>query len=201
MIYFVTGASGFIGKRFVRKLLERADARVFVLLRDASEAKVAALREFCGDKTKRIVAVQGDITGEKLGVDARDVRKLKGKIDHFVHLAAIYDLTADPADVERANIGGVRNALDFSRAAGAKCFHHVSSIAAAGLYEGVFREDMFEEARHLEHAYFRSKHESERLVRAEKKMAWRIYRPAIVVGDSRTGEMDKIDGPYYFFKL
>ncbi|MCC2100352.1 MAG: SDR family oxidoreductase, partial [Hyphomicrobiales bacterium] len=70
MIYFVTGASGFIGKRFVRKLLERADARVFVLLRDASEAKVAALREFCGDKTKRIVAVQGDITGEKLGVDA-----------------------------------------------------------------------------------------------------------------------------------
>ncbi|MCB1540114.1 MAG: SDR family oxidoreductase, partial [Rhodoblastus sp.] len=201
MNYFITGASGFIGKRFVRKILTRKDARVFVLMREASEDKLARLRDFCGDTDKRIVAVQGDITAEKLGVDAKDVRKLKGKIDHFVHLAAIYDLTADPADVERANIGGVRNALDFSRAAGVKCFHHISSIAAAGLYEGVFREDMFEEARHLEHAYFRSKHESERLVRAEKKMAWRIYRPAIVVGDSRTGEMDKIDGPYYFFKL
>ena len=201
MNYFITGASGFIGKRFVRKILTRKDARVFVLMREASEEKLARLREFCGDSDKRIVAVQGDITAEKLGVDAKDVRKLKGKIDHFVHLAAIYDLTADPADVERANIGGVRNALDFSRSAGVKRFHHVSSIAAAGLYEGVFREDMFEEARHLEHAYFRSKHESERLVRAEKKMAWRIYRPAIVVGDSRTGEMDKIDGPYYFFKL
>ncbi|MCB1543927.1 MAG: SDR family NAD(P)-dependent oxidoreductase, partial [Rhodoblastus sp.] len=115
MNYFITGASGFIGKRFVRKLLTRKDARVFVLMREASEEKLARLREFCGDSDKRIVAVQGDITAEKLGVDAKDVRKLKGKIDHFVHLAAIYDLTADPSDVERANIGGVRNALDFSR--------------------------------------------------------------------------------------
>ena len=77
----------------------------------------------------------------------------------------------------------------------------MSSIAAAGLYEGVFREDMFEEARGLEHPYFASKHEGEALVRAEAQIPWRIYRPGIVVGDSQTGEIDKIDGPYYFFKL
>ena len=201
MLYFVTGASGFIGKRFVRRILARDDAHVVVLLRDASAESVARLREFCGDAAGRIVAVQGDITAAKLGVDAKDARKLKGKIDHVVHLAAIYDLTAEADEVLRANVDGVRNALGFARDMNAGCFHHISSIAAAGLYEGVFREDMFEEARGLEHPYFRSKHESEKIVRAEKKIGWRIYRPGIVVGDSRTGEMDKIDGPYYFFKL
>jgi thioester reductase-like protein len=65
----------------------------------------------------------------------------------------------------------------------------------------MFREDMFEEAEGLDHPYFRTKHDSEALVRKEYKRPWRIYRPGVVVGDSQTGEMDKIDGPYYFFKL
>ncbi|MEG2155914.1 MAG: SDR family oxidoreductase, partial [Burkholderiaceae bacterium] len=67
--------------------------------------------------------------------------------------------------------------------------------------EGVFREDMFDEAENLEHPYFASKHESEKIVRRECKTPWRVYRPGLVVGDSQTGETDKIDGPYYFFKL
>ena len=100
-----------------------------------------------------------------------------------------------------ANVAGVANALAFARSVKAGCFHHVSSIAAAGLYDGVFREDMFEEARGLEHPYFSSKHKGEGLVRAETEIPWRIYRPGIVVGDLHTGEIDKIDGPYYFFKL
>jgi NAD(P)-dependent dehydrogenase (short-subunit alcohol dehydrogenase family) len=84
---------------------------------------------------------------------------------------------------------------------GSKHFHLVSSIAAAGLFEGLFREDMFDEAENLDNPYFRTKHDSEAIVRRECKVPWRIFRPAIVVGDSQTGEMDKIDGPYYFFKL
>ena len=99
------------------------------------------------------------------------------------------------------NIEGTRHAVGLTKSIGAKHFHHVSSIAAAGLYEGVFREDMFDEATGLEHPYFASKHESEKVVRRECEIPWRVYRPGIVVGDSQTGEMDKIDGPYYFFKL
>ncbi len=99
------------------------------------------------------------------------------------------------------NIEGTRNTVRLAEAIGAKNFHHMSSIAAAGLYDGIFRETMFEEARGLDHPYFASKHDSERVVRKECKIPWRVYRPGIVVGDSRTGEMDKIDGPYYFFKL
>jgi hypothetical protein len=60
---------------------------------------------------------------------------------------------------------------------------------------------MFEEAENYEHPYFMTKHESEKIVRKECKVPWTVYRPAMVVGDSTTGEMDKIDGPYYFFKL
>jgi NAD(P)-dependent dehydrogenase (short-subunit alcohol dehydrogenase family) len=201
MQYFVTGATGFIGKRLVKKLLERKGSVVHFLLRKESEGKVAELRDFWGVSAARAMPVFGDLTGKKLGVAGDEVKKLKGQVDHFYHLAAVYDLGADEESQVAVNIDGTRNAVEFAKAIDAGHFHHVSSIAAAGLYEGVFREDMFEEAENYEHPYFLTKHESEKIVRKECKVPWSVYRPAMVVGDSQTGEMDKIDGPYYFFKL
>jgi len=201
MHYFVTGATGFIGKRLVKKLLERKGAVVHFLIRQESESKVAALREYWGASAAKAVPVFGDLTAKKLGVSSEDVKKLKGQVDHFYHLAAVYDLGADEDSQVAVNIEGTRNTVDFAKAIDAGHFHHVSSIAAAGLYEGVFREDMFEEAENIDHPYFMTKHESEKIVRKDCKVPWTVYRPAMVVGDSRTGEMDKIDGPYYFFKL
>ncbi len=201
MHYFVTGATGFIGKRLVRKLLERKGAVVHFLIRRESESKVAALREYWGVGPTRAVPVFGDLTARRLGVSAEDVKALKGQIDHFYHLAAVYDLEADAESQITVNVDGTRHTVEFAKAIGAGHFHHVSSIAAAGLYEGVFREDMFDEAESLDHPYFMTKHESEKIVRHECKVPWTVYRPAMVVGDSTTGEMDKIDGPYYFFKL
>jgi len=202
MKYFVTGATGFIGRRLVKKLLERKDATVHFLVRDQGQARIKALQEYWGAGRDRAIPVHGDLTQSHLGVAAAERKQLDGEIDHFFHLAAVYDLKAKEEANEAANVLGTKNAVILANELGAKCFHHISSIAAAGMYEGVFREDMFDEAaEYLDHPYHRTKHEAEKIVRHQCKGAWRVYRPGIVVGDSRNGEMDKIDGPYYFFKL
>jgi len=199
MGYFVTGATGFIGSYLVANLLKRGGL-IHVLVRKGSLPHLETLRETWGADDKRVIAVVGDLAEPNLGVSAATVRKLKGRIDHCFHLAAIYDLQASAGAQQAANVEGTRHAVEFASAVQAGCFHHVSSIAAAGLYEGVFREDMFEEAEELDHPYFRTKHDAEGIVRRECKRPYRIYRPGFVVGDTKTGRIDKIDGPYYFFK-
>jgi NAD(P)-dependent dehydrogenase (short-subunit alcohol dehydrogenase family) len=200
MSYFVTGATGFIGRRLVARLLERG-GRVYVLVRPQSLGKFEALREFWGHDARRVLPIAGDLAEPNLGVSAADLGKLKGRVRHLFHLAAVYDLAASAEDQNTANVVGTDHAIQFAESIRAGCFHLVSSIAAAGLFPGTFREDMFEEATGLEHPYFRTKHDSEGLVRHHCRRPWRIYRPGMVVGDSRTGHIDKVDGPYYFFKM
>ena len=199
MTYFVTGATGFIGSYLLPKLIAR-EGRIYVLVREGSLERLALLRAAWGVDDKRVIGVVGDLTAPGLGIAAADRRKLAGKVRHFFHLGAIYDIQASAETQFAANVEGTRHAVAFAEAIEAGCFHHVSSIAAAGLYEGVFREDMFEEAEELDHPYFRTKHEAEGVVRRECGRPFRIYRPGFVVGHSKTGQIDKIDGPYYFFK-
>jgi NAD(P)-dependent dehydrogenase (short-subunit alcohol dehydrogenase family) len=200
MGYFVTGATGFIGRNLVEQLLGR-EGTIYVLVREGSRGRLEELKSRWGADEDRIVPVIGDLSQEKLGC-ADQIDELKGNVDHFFHLAAIYDMTADAESQRVANVEGTREAVKLAKELDAKHFHMVSSIAAAGLYKGTFTEDMFEEAEKVDnHPYFQTKHESEAVVREECEVPWRVYRPGIVVGHSETGEMDKVDGPYYFFKL
>jgi NAD(P)-dependent dehydrogenase (short-subunit alcohol dehydrogenase family) len=199
MTYFVTGATGFIGRHLLPHLLARK-GEVYCLVRRGSHEKFAALRERFGADGARLIAVHGDLTKPMLGVTPAQRKALGGKVRHFFHLAALYDLTLDEAAQHAANVEGTRAAVQLAETLKAGCFHHVSSIAVAGLYPGVFREDMFAEAEELAHPYFKTKHEAEAIVREACRRPYRIYRPGIVIGHSRTGEMDKIDGPYYFFR-
>ena len=201
MNYFVTGATGFIGGFFMEQLVAR-QGQLYVLVREASTGKLDALKaRLPASAAQRITPVYGDITAPNMGLSANDLGMLKGNVDHFFHFAAIYDMAADEASQIAGNINGTANAVQAAQAMQAACFHHVSSIAVSGLFKGTFTEDMFDEAQNLDHAYFRTKHESEKVVRQHCKIPFRIYRPAAVLGHSRTGEIDKIDGPYYSFKM
>ena len=201
MSYFVTGGTGFLGRFLIGNLLKRKGV-IHVLVRKSSTKKFTALVKKMDWDDKRVVAVTGDMTAPNCGLTTAQIRTLSAKkIQHFFHLAAIYDMTASADSQRAANVDGTQHALDLAAALKVGCFHHTSSIAAAGMYPGVFREDMFAEAEGLDDPYLRTKHDSEGLVRDETRIKWRIYRPGMVVGHSQTGEMDKIDGPYYFFSF
>ena len=198
MSYFVTGATGFVGRFLVERLLER-EGDIHVLVREGSREKLDALIERWG-AADRIKPVQGDLAEPMLGVSEADRKALEG-VEHVFHLAAIYDMTADETRNALLNVGGTQNAVQLANEVGAGVFHHISSVAVAGRYKGHFTEDMFDEGQELHTPYHRTKFEAEKHVREKVQGAWRVYRPAVVVGSSKTGEMDKVDGPYYFFKV
>jgi NAD(P)-dependent dehydrogenase (short-subunit alcohol dehydrogenase family)/thioester reductase-like protein len=212
MAYFVTGATGFIGSNLIPLLLKRTARKrgsageIHLLVRESSLARMQRRIDSWAlvnpAARRRLKPVVGDLHEPLLGIDPETIATLGERgISHFFHLAAIYDMTAGAEVNQLANIEGTHHALELADAIGARLFHQISSVAVAGRYRGAFTEDMFDVGQPLGHPYHRTKFESERLVRETAKMPWRIYRPSIVVGDSRTGRMDKVDGPYYFLPL
>jgi thioester reductase-like protein/short-subunit dehydrogenase len=195
MRYVVTGGTGFIGQRVVSRLLDaRPDAEVWVLVRRQSLGRFERLADGWGERAKPLV---GELTEAGLGLTDEAITEL-GDVDHVVHCAAIYDITAPEPEQRAANVDGTRAVVELAARLDAT-LHHVSSIAVAGDFHGEFTEADFDIGQQLPTPYHQTKFEAELLVRSTPGLRHRIYRPAVVVGDSRTGEMDKIDGPYYFF--
>jgi len=202
--YFVTGGTGFIGRHLVEELLANREGAIFVLVPESSRSRldrVHRTRWSSSDRIRPVLGdpVLGDPTAPSLCVDPEWVEQHRGSIAHFFHLAAGYDMTASRERNEAITVDGTRRATALATELEVRVFHHVSSVAVAGDWRGEFDETLFDEGQQLQSSYQETTYEGERIVREECAVPWRVYRPAIVVGHSETGVMDKVDGPYYFF--
>jgi NAD(P)-dependent dehydrogenase (short-subunit alcohol dehydrogenase family) len=192
--YFVTGGTGLMGRHVIARLARQDDAGVRARPGRVGRAVARAGRAHrerrpdCPDRR--------DLTVDGLGLSDDDLASVRG-VDHLVHVAAVYDLTADEETQQQANVDGTRRVVELAGRIKAGCLHHVSSVVVAGDYDGAFGEDAFDLGQNLPSACQRTKFAAERQVREACTVPWRIYRPPIIVGDSTSGEMDKIDGIYY----
>ncbi len=162
--YLITGATGLIGRHLLTRILRDPSAEVHALVRPQSAGRLQrALAEIEG--SERVHPLPGDLTTERLGVTDRRRAALRGKVDHLVHLAALYDMTASDERNDEVNVEGTRRVVELAEDLRVGVLHHVSSVAVAGDATGTFSEDDFDQGQPLPSPYHRTKFESERIVR------------------------------------
>lgn len=205
MQIFFTGFPGFIGKRLVRKILQAEPEASFHFLiqenmRATAKAVTNQLKHEFPKASFQIYA--GDITHEKLGLSEKDYEYLSSETTDIFHLAAIYDLSTPKSVAYKVNVEGTKNILNFAR----QCpklrkLVYFSTCYVAGKRTGLVLEDELEQGQDFKNHYESTKYLAEVEVRkAMKELPIIVIRPAIVVGDSQTGETQKFDGPYFIMK-
>ncbi len=198
-VEFVTGYPGFIGKRLVRKLVEDAresrDRLVLVVLPKLAEA---ARRDLDALGAERAEVIEGDVVQMHLGLSGAEFKALAAEVTDVWHLAAISWPGADRAEMRRVNVEGTRNVLELAHAAPRlRRLAHFSTAYVSGERAGVILEEELAMGQRFRNAYEETKHQAELLVRrAQSALPATVFRPSIVVGDSRTGEIDRFEGPY-----
>jgi thioester reductase-like protein len=197
----VTGFPGFIARRLVRRLLEQDDDLQITVLVEGRMADAARDAAATID-TERLEVVTGDIAEYHLGLSDEDYKRLTKSVNEVHHLAAIYDLAVPLQIAQKVNVDGTGNVLDFCRDCDDfRQHHYVSTAYVAGLRTGVVYEHELSLGQKHKNHYESTKFQAEVWVREEMhRVPTTIYRPAIVVGDSRTGETQKFDGPYYLLR-
>jgi thioester reductase-like protein len=196
----LTGYPGFIGRRLAARLLEGSeDTRLTALVESRAQEQARELAERWGDRLEIVV---GDIGERRLGLGDEDWDRLTGSVDTVFHLAAIYDLAVPLALAQKVNVDGTGNVLDFCAACEDLRRHvYVSTAYVAGTRKGVVYEHELVLGQDFKNHYESTKFQAEVWVRTSMgRIPTTILRPAIVVGDSQTGETEKFDGPYYLLR-
>jgi len=199
---FITGFPGFIANRLLERLAAN-DCR-FILLVQPSLAtrardEVARLAQVTAKPVSDFQLVEGDISQPGLGLSAENAQLAREQTTRAFHLAAVYDLAVERELALPVNVGGTRNVLDFARSMPyLRHFHHVSTCYVAGKREGVILETELRHDAGYRNFYEESKYLAEMEVDSVKNvLPITIHRPAVVCGDSQTGETAKYDGVYY----
>ena len=203
--HLITGIPGFIGTRLIRRLLPRRE-RMFLLCERRFEATTRELiAGLIGEgvaEEGQLEAVGGDITENDLGLSPEALARVRGELTDVWHLAAVYDLAVPEELARRVNVLGTSKVLRFIRDSGeGKVRHHyISTCYVAGSREGMIFETELDRGQSFKNHYESTKYAAEVLVeRSKREVETRIFRPAIVIGDSKTGETQKFDGPYPTF--
>lgn len=199
----VTGFPAFTAKRMIAKLASaEPTTRVFVLAQERFAAEASAFVRALpfGDRAEILV---GDVCDMDLGLSAIEYQALVKDLTWIEHLAGIYFMGVDPQTAKRVNVEGTRSVLDLARdVKQLERIVHWSTALVSGDHGGRFFEEDVDVGQKFHNAFERTKLEAEKLARAAmRRLPVTILRPGIVVGDSKTGEIDKLDGPYYLITL
>jgi nucleoside-diphosphate-sugar epimerase len=205
---FMTGFPGFIARSLAKDILAKVPGvELTFLVVDAfagqARREIEALQTTAGGKSGRFELIVGDITKPWLGLAEPEYKALQAKVTDVFHLAAIYDLHVPEEAAYRVNVGGTRNMVEFCRGAKAlKKFVYFSTCYVAGKRKGTILEDELLAGGGFKNHYESTKFEAERIVREHRgEVPTIIIRPGITVGDSKTGETQKFDGPYFAMVL
>jgi thioester reductase-like protein len=173
-----------------------------VLARDKFAAEADALLDSL-DGSHRAEVLVGDVCDMDLGLSSVEYHALSRELTWIHHLAGIYFMGVDEDTMRRVNVGGTRSVLDLARdAAQLERLVHWSTTTVSGNRAGTVYEEDLEAGQKFHNGYERTKYEAERLVRAAmRQLPVTVVRPSIIVGDSKTGEIDRLDGPYYLMVL
>jgi thioester reductase-like protein len=201
-----TGFPGVLGMELLPRVLERRAGDTALCLvqskfADLARRRIETLAAARPRTAGRIKLVEGDITRPALGLANGDL-PLEDVVE-IHHLAAIYDLSVARAPAMKVNVEGTRHVLDVAeRCSRLERLHYVSTCYVSGKHPGRFGEDDLEVGQSFANAYEETKDLAEVEVRARMKagLPATIYRPAIVVGDSTSGDTQKYDGPYYVMR-
>jgi nucleoside-diphosphate-sugar epimerase len=200
--FFITGFPGFLATRLVKRLAVEG-ARFMLLTQPAFvgtalEATRQVARE-TGANPENFQIVPGDITGPDLGLLPHELEKARSEVSSIFHLAAIYDL-AVPRDVAtHVNVEGTLNINEFAKTIrNLRRYNYVSTCYVAGKRTGLIKENELQHDAGFRNHYEETKYLAELSVHAlRSEFPITIHRPAVVCGDSKTGETAKYDGIYY----
>jgi len=198
---FLTGFPGFIASRLIPKLVQKRDeSKIFLLVQnkfiDVAVKQIEKLERSFQFLKNKLIIVEGDLTLPELGINKNKIDL--NSISEFFNLAAVYDLRVSKELAYDVNVKGTENTIAFAyQLPNLKKFHHISTCYVAGWHKGDFTEDDFDKGQSFKNYYEETKFLSEKIIRENKdKIPFIIYRPSIVIGDSKTGETNKFDGPY-----
>ena len=204
-VVLVTGFPAFTAQRMARKIVESdGKTRVLLLVREKFRPHAAAfVEQLTPARKKRVEILTGDVCDMDLGLASDEFKRVTAETSVIQHAAGIYYLGVPKEQTFRVNVEGTRRALELA----AECkrlrrFCHWSTVHVSGTRKGVILEDELDCGQSFFNPYEESKFQAEKLVReAARRLPVTIFRPAIIVGDSQTGEIDKFDGPYYMLVL